>query len=89
LINYDSDYCGGKSWLTGQNISEYLNVNKDSSKVECIKNICDIFNIDNVRISLKGIPDIFMENGKCSREKVIDLLYPRKFFREGFPIIRD
>jgi hypothetical protein len=89
VINYDEDYKDGEDWLRGDNIDKYIKESKDKSVVECIESVCDIFNLQNVRVCLKGMPDVFMENGKCDKKKVIDLLYPKEYFREGFPLIRD
>ncbi|AYD39924.1 hypothetical protein D4Z93_05090 [Clostridium fermenticellae] len=88
VLNYDKDYseCG---WITGDKISDYLKCSTNKEVSECIENVCDIFDIENVRVSLEGIPNIFMENGKCSREKIKDLLYPKEYFKGGFPITRD
>lgn len=88
VLNYDKDY-SEKGWITGDDITKYLREGKNKEVLDCIENVCDIFNIENVRVSLKGIPDVFMENGKCSKERVKDLLYPRTYFKEGFPINRD
>lgn len=88
VINHDKNYIGSEKWLEGKDIINYINNSENKSTVQCIKSICNMFDIQNVRVSLKGIPDIFMENGNCSREKVIDLLYPKKYFKEGFPIKR-
>lgn len=88
VINYDSEYGGDEKWLEGEKIVDYINKKGSTSTARCIKSVCDIFNIENIRVSLKGIPDVFMENGNCSRDDVIDLLYPKKYFKEGFPIRR-
>ncbi|OBR90286.1 hypothetical protein CLRAG_34640 [Clostridium ragsdalei P11] len=88
VINYDDKY-KGTDWLKGEKIDEYIRKSKNNSVVECIKNVCDIFPKENVRVYLKGIPDVFMKNGKCSKEKVINLLYPKECFKDGFPIKRD
>lgn len=89
VINFDENYEGNEEWLKGESINKYIKENKNRQVVECIENVCDIFNLQNVRVSLKGIPDVFMEDGKCKKEKVIDLLYPNEYFKEGFPLIRD
>lgn len=88
VINYDPEYKDKKCWIKGKDISDYIKRSSNKSIVECIENVCDIFNIDNVRVCLKGIPEIFMEGDLCSREKVIDLLYPKEYFPEGFPLKR-
>lgn len=89
VVNFDENYSSDVEWLKDEEIEKYIKSNKDKSVVECIENVCDIFNIQNVRISLKGIPNVFMENGKCSKAKIIDLLYPKEYFQEGFPVKRD
>ncbi len=89
VINYDEDYKVDKEWLTGKDISKYVNESKNHTVVECIQNVCDIFNAENIRVSLRGIPDVFIKNGKCDKNKIIDLLYPKEYFPEGFPINRD
>ncbi|EFG88963.1 hypothetical protein CLCAR_1307 [Clostridium carboxidivorans P7] len=89
VINYDEDYKCAKEWLTGSDIERYVKKSKNASVVECIENVCDIFNLENVRISLKGIPNVFMKNEKCNRHKIIDLLYPKEYFPEGFPVSRE
>ncbi|WP_368488599.1 hypothetical protein [Clostridium sp. BJN0013] len=88
VINYDEKY-KGEDWLIGQNIYKYMRRSRNNSVVECIKNVFDIFSEKNIRVCLKGIPDIFMKDGKVSREKVIEVLYPKDYFKEGFPIKRD
>lgn len=88
VVNYDENY-KGEEWLKGEDINRYIRKSKNKSIVECIENVCDIFNIQNVRVYLKGIPNVFMEKDKCTEEKVIDLLYPKEYFKEGFPIRRD
>ncbi|MEY8000985.1 hypothetical protein AB8U03_12445 [Clostridium sp. Mt-5] len=88
VVNYDDGY-RGSGWLKGDKIVEYIKRSKNNSVAECIKNICDIFPLKNIRINLNGIPEIFMEDGKCSRRKTVDLLYPEEYFKEGFPIHRD
>jgi hypothetical protein len=89
VINYDEEYKGAKEWLTGDDIDKYIKKSKNSTVVDCIENVCDIFNVENVRVFLKGIPDVFMKNDKCNRHKIIDLLYPKEYFPEGFPISRE
>ncbi len=88
VINYDEEY-RESGWLSGNNILEYVKKSKNNSAAECIENICDIFPLENIRVNLSGIPDVFMEDGKCSKKKVMDLLYPEEYFKEGFPIYRD
>lgn len=88
VVNHDTDYIGSEKWLEGEEIVNYIDNSKNKSTVGCIKNICDIFDIQNIRVSLKGIPDIFMQNKNCTKQKIIDLLYPRKYFKEGFPVKR-
>lgn len=89
VINFDDNYKNGPEWLRGEDISKYIKESGNRQVVECIENICDIFNMKNVRISLKGIPDVFTQNGRCSKEKIIDLLYPKEYFKEGFPLMRN
>lgn len=87
ILNYDKEY-ENSGWLKGKNILEYIKKSRNNSAAECIDNICDIFPLENIRVNLSGIPDVFMEKGKCSRSKVIDLLYPEEYFNGGFPIRR-
>ncbi|MBC2581046.1 hypothetical protein [Clostridium sp. DJ247] len=89
VINYDENYSGSNDWLSGEEINQYIKESKNKTVVECIENICDIFNIENIRVSLKGLPNVFNTGEKCSKNKVIDLLYPKEYFKEGFPVIRD
>ena len=89
VINYDEEFKKEKKWLYGDDINRYIKESKNKSVVECIENVCDIFNIQNVRVSLKGIPNIFMESGGCTRENIIDLLYPKEYFKAGFPLRRE
>lgn len=88
IINHDPKYKNMEGWIEGSNIMDYINENKYSSASRSIRSICDIFNINNTRLSLNGIPDVFIEKKKISTNKVIDLLYPQNCFGEGFPIIR-
>lgn len=88
VINCDEKY-KGQDWLTGENIYKYMKKSKNYAVTECIRNIFDIFLEKNIRVCLKGIPDIFMENGKVSKRKVIQILYPKEYFKEGFPVVRD
>ncbi|MCT8978052.1 hypothetical protein N4T77_15790 [Clostridium sp. CX1] len=89
VVNFDENYRGNEDWLRGEELNRYVKESGNSQVVECIENVCDIFNIQNVRVSLKGVPDVFMEHGRCKKEKVIDLLYPKEYFKEGFPLIRN
>lgn len=88
VVNYDSEYDGNCKWLEGVKITDYINRKAGTSTARCIKSICDVFSVENIRVSLEGIPDVFMKNGNCSRDDIIDLLYPKKYFKEGFPIER-
>ncbi|WP_416176597.1 hypothetical protein [Clostridium sp.] len=88
IINHDEKYLNSDKWISGEKIVDYLKENKGTSTSRCIRSICDIFNIKNTRVSLKGIPGVFIKNGKLSRESVLDVLYPKEYFKEGFPINR-
>lgn len=88
VVNYDTDYNYDKKWMKGDEIRKYVKETSHPGSAACIKNACDIFKIENVRVSLKGIPYIFLKDGICEREAIIDLLYPKDAFKEGFPIER-
>ncbi|MFL0196687.1 hypothetical protein ACJDU8_14125 [Clostridium sp. WILCCON 0269] len=88
VINYDEKY-KGEDWLIGEDIYKYMRKSKNNSVVGCIENVFDIFLEKNIRVCLKGMPNVLMKNGKVSRKKVIELLYPKEYFEEGFPIKRD
>ncbi len=88
VVTYDPDYKWDNKWLKDDEISGYLDKSTHKGSADCIKNACDIFGINNVRVSLKGIPYIFIRDGNCQREELIELLYPKACFKEGFPITR-
>jgi predicted RNA-binding Zn-ribbon protein involved in translation (DUF1610 family) len=87
VVNYDERHRGSE-WIKGEKIVEYIKSSENNPAAQCIENICDMFPLENIRVNLNGIPEVFMENGRCSREKVVDLLYPRECFAKGFPVDR-
>jgi hypothetical protein len=93
LINYDPTYIKAicnKTWLKEDEIIAYLNSNNAKRDVqETIKEAIELFDTKNIRVSLMGIPDIITKNPDHSPQAaLIDLLYPKVFFREGFPVNR-
>ncbi|MGE5628945.1 MAG: hypothetical protein ACM3X7_12705 [Solirubrobacterales bacterium] len=88
IVNFDSDYNFNKNWMYGDDIKRYLKESTHQGSKACIKNVCDIFKLNNVRVSLKGIPYIFSKDGSCNRELLIELLYPKEYFPKGFPVDR-
>lgn len=71
------------SWLESDNLVHYLEtLPDDNSFKRAIKSAQDIFGLDRVRGYARGIPDVFSDHTKnfASKEKVMELLYPRKEF---------
>lgn len=88
VVTFDPDYKCSSKWIRDEEIKIYLREGKRKGSVDCIKNVCDIFNIDNVRVSLMGIPDVFAKNGESDKQSVTELLYPEEYFPGGFPLKR-
>jgi len=88
VITLDPDYKYGGKWIRGEEIKTYLNEGKRKGSLDCIRNVCDIFNIENVRVSLMGIPNIFEKHGESDKDSVKELFYPEEYFPGGFPINR-
>jgi len=88
VVTYDPDYNCKDKWLYVNDIKKYLGESKRKGPVDCIRNVCDIFNIENIRVSLKGIPNVFLKDGECDKDSVIELLYPEEYFAGGFPLKR-
>jgi hypothetical protein len=88
VVNFDPDYKRFDKWIRGDDIKKYLEESKNKGAVDCIRNVCNIFNIDNIRVSLMGIPNVFIKDGKCDKESVIEILYPEEYFPGGFPLKR-
>ena len=81
VIQFDPEYDPtGPDWLNGREILNYLN-NKEISNSEIstsIKNILSIFDLDQTRLTLKGIPNIFLSY-KNIELAVLDIFYRGEF----------
>ena len=93
LINYDPQYAkamGSKAWLEGDDVLSYRQSQKAKPHAkETIRNLLELFDLKNIRVSLLGIPDILTNHpDKDPKEALIDLLYPRRCFSQGFPLRR-
>lgn len=78
IIEYDPDYPAGTDWLEGPDILAYLRARKELSTAKAVNNILSIFDLDQTRLTLKGIPEIFKCYGSME-QAVIDILYMGNF----------
>ena len=90
LINYDPEFAKNPQkpvWLEGESIKKYLKrAPKEDSTWETIERVLELFPIDQIRVSLKGIPGVVTKRRDVGPKRaLIDLLYPKKCFPEGFP----
>jgi hypothetical protein len=91
LVYYDPKYVsrtpGSTGWLEGSAIIYYLRSSEGKATIkEIIGRMLELFDLSRLRVSLLGIPGIVTDfPGKLPEEAIIDLLYPRQCFPEGFP----
>ena len=52
--------------------------------IKTVKQAQDIIGKDKVRGYCGGIPRVFLDQGRVSKERIIDLLYPKSVFLKGF-----
>lgn len=94
LVDYDNEYCKDSptapAWLKNREIVDYLRSTRASKATqEVVERFLELFDIDKLRVSLRGIPDIVTNRpGMDSKEALIDLLYPEEWFPGGFPVRR-
>ena len=90
LVSYDKEYMKkhpAHVWLEGKEISRYLKGKEGEERTKMIvTNLLQIYSQSHVRVTFKGIPDIFLRRpGMSETESLKDLLYWNKSFPEGFP----
>ena len=93
LVDYDEKYMRlvtGQPWLEDIAIQRYVNSKKANQYVKgVVIRLIELFGLENIRVSLLGIPDIIVNHPeKNAKDALVDLLYPAKCFKEGFPIKR-
>jgi hypothetical protein len=93
LVDYDMEYCKDSSlpvWLKKNDIFRYLDSSIGSKTTkEVIERFLELFDIDNFRVSLSGIPNVLINRQDMDlKMALIDLLYPKECFTDGFPIHR-
>lgn len=94
LINFDANYLrliGNKAWIKEREIISYLDSNTANPEVQqTVREALQLFDIKNIRVSLLGIPNIVTNHPEMDqRNALIDLLYPKRCFPQGFPVRRD
>jgi hypothetical protein len=80
------EYTGGPKWLDGIELKNYVNVVKEKEAKEkladfgipAIESALAIFGDDYVRAYTSGIPQVWMDGDSANKEKILDLLYPKK-----------
>ncbi|MDD4335473.1 MAG: hypothetical protein PHY77_07690, partial [Desulfotomaculaceae bacterium] len=78
IIEYDPHYATERDWLEGTDILAYLQSRKECKPARAINSILSIFDLNQTRLTLKGIPGIF--NCYSSMEQaVIDIFYGGNF----------
>lgn len=90
LISYDEEYMKKHSdsvWLEAKEISAYLRGNEGDEKTKTtVNNLLQIYSQDHIRVTFKGIPDIFCKrSGMSLEESLKDVIYWTECFPEGFP----
>lgn len=90
VINHDPSYRTKRSdgWLDCRDeLVDYLESKEGKPSLQhIIRRMLEIFDPDHLRVSLLGVPHVVTAfPGKAPREALIDLLYPGKWFPEGFP----
>ena len=91
LVNYDKAYAEDPkmpAWIKGEDIKKYLlTAGKENTTWEVIERVLQLFELDRIRVSLKGIPGVILNRTDVTtpKEAFIDLLYPTECFKEGFP----
>ncbi|MCL2065700.1 MAG: hypothetical protein FWG98_15200 [Candidatus Cloacimonetes bacterium] len=91
-------YEGEDKWLEKDELKLYIENTKrtvEKSKwadygINAIDAAISIFGFENVRAYTKGIPNVWcMDANEVDSERINDLLYPKKVFREGVVICED
>ena len=78
IIEYDPHYSTGQDWLMGTDILDYLRSRKELKPAKAINSILSIFDLNQTKLTLKGIPRIF--NSYSSIEQaIIDIFYSGDF----------
>ncbi|PBB06466.1 hypothetical protein CKW00_03825 [Salimicrobium humidisoli] len=72
IVNFDPD--GEDRWLDGEELEAFLKDHPSSGCTDVGESAIELFGRKNVRAYLKGIPNVFMENGAVSKEKVKKML---------------
>lgn len=78
IIEYDPVYQKGLDWLEGTDILAYLWARKECNTAKAVNNILSIFDLEQTRLTLKGIPGIF-NCYNCMEQAVIDIFYGGNF----------
>lgn len=73
IIQYDDEYKGA-DWLKGRDILGYLQTKGKSDVSEAISSVLSIFDLNQTRLTLKGIPGIF-DCYSDMEQSVIDIFY--------------
>lgn len=84
---------GPDEWMQGNRLTEWVKKIKDSNPYEkwpdfgipAIDAAQAIFGAENVRAYTHGIPNVW----KKGKSDVVELLYPKAVFEEGFPFSRE
>jgi len=84
-------YSGENKWIEGEELTKYLdNKKKNLEKKEwadyginAIDAAIAVFGKENVRAYTGGIPKVWLSGNSLDKDKVKDLLYPKKIFPNG------
>ncbi len=78
IIEYDPHYATDQDWLKGPGILDYLQFRKEHKPAKAINSILSIFDLNQTRLTLKGIPGIFNCYGS-TEQAIIDIFYEGNF----------